>query len=124
MMRLYLERPPSLNHLFPSGKDGARHRSPAYEKWRKVCGPIMMIQRPQAIHGPVRIDIVIRDEGSGDLDNFCKGAIDLLVHHKLIDGDNRPVVREIRMSWGDPMWRAESFKAEQPMGCTVEVRAA
>lgn len=123
MIRLFLDRPPSVNTLFV---DRAKARGPKrgkfgrvptdyYMNWRLVQKNIMIAQRQKPVAGPVAVTLTVRDEGSGDLDNCCKAALDLLVFHRLIEDDNRKIVRRITLQWGNPVWGSDK------MGCLIEV---
>ena len=97
---LSLEFPPSVNNLFANGSRG-RFTTPAYKAWQDRCEAVILSMKPGRISGPVRLSLVYEDKPRRrDLDNLLKPAIDILVKHKIIDGDHRNIVREIRASWG------------------------
>jgi Holliday junction resolvase RusA-like endonuclease len=95
--------PPSTNNLFPTqSSSNRRYVSREYRQWRGDAGRMMMAQGPlKTLSGPVIVAITIRDEGPGDLDNRCKAILDFLVHHGVIEDDNRKIVRAINLSWGE-----------------------
>lgn len=114
-LRLYLETPPSLNHLFPTA--GARRiRSRAYDDWATAQKMIAAVQRPKPVLGRIAVAITISEKlVRGDLDNRIKATLDLLVDFELIQGDSKKFVRRITVEWGDPVWQ------RQQIGCLVEV---
>lgn len=118
MIRLYLDAPPSLNHLFPTTKGGGRVRSTAYRDWCNAQRMTVIAQRPTPIAGPVALTITLSDKlVRADPDNNLKAPIDLLVDYGLIEGDSKKLVRRITVEWGDPVWQGHQ------MGCLVEVTA-
>ncbi len=104
---LHLPRPPSVNNLFPShGKH--RFRSAEYEAWIKHAGYLINLQRPTPIKGRVEILIELEEPtGLADCANYEKATVDLLVKHKIIQGDDRRYVRRNTQAWlnaaGDEM---------------------
>jgi crossover junction endodeoxyribonuclease RusA len=109
MTVIELPMPPSTNNLFINvGR--RRTLSPEYRAWREEAGWRLAAQRPLAIPGKVSLDIAIEDTGRLDLDNTLKGCIDLLVHHKVIEGDSRKYVRDIRAHW-----------SKDVTGCRIEI---
>lgn len=101
MIMYELPLPPSVNNLF-SSNNGRRFVGAKYKEWRRQADKFLMAQgKLRTMQGPVSIGIVIRDEGTGDLDNRCKAILDFLVHHQIIEDDNRKIVREISLKWGD-----------------------
>jgi Holliday junction resolvase RusA-like endonuclease len=106
-----LPRPPSVNGLFP-GK-GRRHRSAEYEAWIKEAGYALNLQRPPKVAGRVSILIEIEEpKGLADCANYEKATVDLLVSHKIIQGDDRRYVRSNTQTWADVE------------GCRVTIRSA
>ena len=97
---LSLEFPPSANNLFANGSHG-RYTTSNYKAWQDRCESVIRCLKPGRISGPVRLTLVYEDKpGRRDLDNLLKPAIDILVKHKIIDGDHRNIVRELRAIWG------------------------
>ena len=96
-----LPLPPSTNRLhFGKGEDA--HRRGNYNTWRKVADRALMAQGRLKVHcGPCFITITIAESARGDLDNRCKSTLDYLVHHGIIEADDKRIVREIRLKWGD-----------------------
>jgi crossover junction endodeoxyribonuclease RusA len=95
-----LEFPPSVNNLFVNGSKG-RFTSPAYKDWQTRAGWEIIANRPGRVPGPVKVSFIFEDKaGRRDLDNLQKAPLDLLVKHKVIDGDHRSIVREINAKWG------------------------
>ena len=99
-MRLTLPFPPSVNNLFLNVRGRGRVPSARYRAWRKRADDSMWGQKIEAVSGPVQIQITYEDQGRCDLDNLQKAILDHLVHHRLIDGDDRAVVRKITLQWG------------------------
>jgi Holliday junction resolvase RusA-like endonuclease len=99
-MIILLDKPPSVNSLFPTKGDGGRGKSAEYSAWRKRQGANIMAQRLKPLHGKVRLAILIDEKSRLDLDNHLKPLIDCAVHFLLIDGDGPAVVREIKIGYG------------------------
>jgi len=100
MIRLQLPKPPSSNQLFPTGKNGMRHRSKAYNIWLGVAEPTVWLTKFLPIAGPVVIRLTLEDEGRIDLPNYEKALVDLCVRHKIIEDDKRAILRKLIMQWG------------------------
>lgn len=97
---LHLPRPPSLNGLFPG--NGRRHRSAEYETWIIEAGYALNLQKPPQMPGKVTILIEIEEpKGLADCANYEKATVDLLVSHKIIQGDDRRYVRSNTQAWAD-----------------------
>jgi len=100
-----LPLPPSANNLFPTGKGGRRFISPEYKAWRMEAGWELNAQRARPMKGRVKVDIAVSEACRNDLDNNTKPIVDLLVAHKIIEGDSKKHVRAINLSW-EPSIRA------------------
>lgn len=100
-MRLILPTPPSVNNLFINVRGRGRVPSARYADWRRRATAELWGQPMQNFAGPVEVKIVAEDAGRTDLDNFAKGVLDFLVHHRFIEDDNRSVVRRLTLEWGD-----------------------
>ena len=110
MTVIELPTPPSVNNLFINvGR--RRTLSPEYRAWREEAGWKLQAQRPAPIHGRVCIDIALADKGRIDADNSLKAPIDLLVEHKIIQGDSRKYVRDARVY----------FDSSVTDGCRIEI---
>lgn len=93
--------PPSTNNLFGNGKSG-RFITQQYKDWRTSAGWKLKSDRTPRFPGPVKIALIYEEKrGRRDLDNLLKPCLDLLVEHRIIDGDHRTVVREIAASWSE-----------------------
>jgi hypothetical protein len=95
--------PPTTNHLF-AGNGRRRYRTKEYVAWGKEAGWLLASQRPAKSTGAVSvlIEVSLREStDSWDLANREKATMDLLVEHKVIQGDNRPYVRKFAMEWAD-----------------------
>lgn len=100
MITAELPFPVSVNAMYANGKHGGRFVTSEYASWRDDAGWALVRQRQKPISGPVALEYTIEDKGGNrDLGNLEKGLTDLLVSHKLIDGDHSKVVREIRLRW-------------------------
>ena len=98
----WLPRPPSVNALYRNVVGKGRAKTKLYKTWIKAAGWELDSQGAVAISGPVSIDIAVSEVGgpkTEDLDNKAKAILDLLVTHKVIEGDAKPYVREIRLHW-------------------------
>ncbi len=101
---LFLPIPPSLNNAYVNVPGKGRVRSKAYNAWIEEAGWRLKIQRqanPEVFKGAVVIDLTVerRRKGVGDLDNFIKPCLDLLVKHGVIEDDSH--VQEITARWGE-----------------------
>lgn len=93
--------PPSTNNLFANGKHG-RYITQEYKDWRTNAGWKIRAGHIGRLGGPVKVTLVYEERrGRRDLDNLVKPVLDLLVEHKVIDGDHRSIVREINASWSE-----------------------
>ena len=114
MISLNLPRPPSVNELYHnvSAKQKAialskgiklrgRARTEKYNAWRNEAGWMLLQQRQKPIKGRVSILCEVEDKGRVDVGNLEKAITDLLVLHKMIEGDGREVVRRIAMEWAN-----------------------
>lgn len=120
-----LPMPPSVNELFfnvsaaqraaatVQGRSlPGRLKSEKYRSWLNHAGWELKAARQQPIHGPVEVAYLVPDKGGCDLGNLEKATTDLLVKHRLIDGDGRKIVRKIQMEW-----------SSEVEGCRITVRA-
>lgn len=97
---LELPAPPSVNNLFLNlGKGKGRTRSPEYRAWQAEAGWTVRGSRQSPIAGPVSIWLLAQENGRRDLDGYFKAAIDLLVTHRMIEGDRNQTVRELHARW-------------------------
>jgi Holliday junction resolvase RusA-like endonuclease len=97
-MKVTLPAPPSMNAIWRA-VGGRVIKSEVYRAWIRHAGLELMAQRPKAITGPVKVEVLCVENGRRDLDGHLKAVLDLMVTHKLIDGDRCKTVREITMSW-------------------------
>jgi len=99
MITVHIPVPPSTNGLFANIPGRGRIKSERYRAWLVVAGTELNLQRPKAVNGPVSVDLMMkRPNGSSDIDNRIKAALDLLVLHRLIDDDKKVV--DVRARWG------------------------
>jgi Holliday junction resolvase RusA-like endonuclease len=97
-----LPMPPTTNNLFFNAGRNGRNRTPLYDRWIKEAGWRLASQRPPQVRGRVSILIEVSDAESADnwdVANREKAAVDLLVTHKIIPGDQKRFVRRITMEW-------------------------
>lgn len=90
----------SVNALF-AGKS-RRYRSPAYAAWIDLAGYAINRQKPKRTEGKVSLFLEVAEPKTNratDLSNFFKSVEDLLVKHRVVEGDSQHYVREIRMAW-------------------------
>jgi Holliday junction resolvase RusA-like endonuclease len=99
MISLNLPKPPSVNNLHLNVRGRGRVKSPKYRAWIEEAGYAVAIARPAKLQGPVSINCEFEDKGSGDIDNFSKAVLDLLVRHQVIEDDRRSIVRRLNLSW-------------------------
>jgi Holliday junction resolvase RusA-like endonuclease len=98
-----LPMPPSTNALFFNGKPGrGRIKTPEYQDWIREAGTLLAIQKPRGIPGKVSLLIEVGEPKTARRQDVCnreKGTIDLLVSHRIIEGDDQRFVREVTMRW-------------------------
>ena len=93
--------PPSTNHLF-AGAGKRRWRSSEYEAWITEAGYELNRQHPVSVAGKVSLRIEVQEptgKRTFDLSNRCKAIEDLLVSHRIIEGDDSRYVRRIILDW-------------------------
>jgi Holliday junction resolvase RusA-like endonuclease len=74
---MILPFPPSVNKLFPTGKDGRRHLSKEGQDFKKEAQIAMVKQNAPYFEGSLSITLKLyRPRKSGDIDNFNKGLFD------------------------------------------------
>lgn len=93
--------PPSVNGLWFNKPGKGRVRSDRYRTWLNSAGWLVQAQRPGHMPGRVEIEICLPERNGADLDNRVKATLDLLVAHRIIEGDNNKVVRRITVAWGN-----------------------
>lgn len=98
MIVVNLPTPPSANRIWRSAR-GNVYRSEVYNAWTKAVGWELKIARAKPIKGPVSVQIAVSDKVRGDLDNRAKPTIDALVTHGVIEGDDKKIVKSIKLSW-------------------------
>lgn len=87
---LRLPPPISTNAIYRAYSRGGRVstiKSKEYRAWIAVAGAELELQRPACVPGAYGLRIAVPRKCRIDLDNCCKGVIDLLVMHKVVDGD-------------------------------------
>ena len=96
-----LPMPPSSNNLFVNaGK--RRIRSEQYNAWIREAGWRLANQRPPLMAGKVSLLFEVEEPKTArqqDIANREKAITDLLVSHRVIQGDDQRFVRELTMRW-------------------------
>lgn len=106
IVTINLPKPPSVNkstinvdRANRGASNRSRVKSPDYRSWIETAGWELILQRPKRLNGPVELEYLVEDAGRGDLGNLEKPATDLLVTHRIIEGDHRSIVRRITLAW-------------------------
>jgi Holliday junction resolvase RusA-like endonuclease len=98
-----LPMPPTTNNLFATDKrSGRRFRTIEYQEWVHDAGWRLNKQRPPLMAGKVAILIEVEEPKTArrqDVANREKAVTDLLVSHRVIQGDDQRFVRELTMRW-------------------------
>lgn len=96
-----LPMPPTTNNLFATvGKK--RIRTVEYKAWAQEAGYLLNKQRPPLMAGKVAILIEVAEPKTAhrqDCTNRIKAVEDLLVSHRVIQGDDQRFVREVTTRW-------------------------
>lgn len=88
-------------HLQPNGKQKkGRPKSERYCSWLNAAGWELKLQKPKPVKGRVHITITLSERSRLDLGNCEKAVVDLLVEHRIIEGDSKAFVRGITLLWG------------------------
>lgn len=96
-----LPMPPSTNNLFVNFGRG-RRRSEQYNRWIHEAGWRLANQRPPLMAGKVILLFEVEEPKTAhrqDVANREKAVTDLLVSHRVIQGDDQRFVRELTMRW-------------------------
>lgn len=110
-----LPYPPSVNALYRAVK-GRSILSEKYREWQYEAGQVLGLQRPLPVPGAVNVTVELSppDKRRRDIDNAgFKAVLDLLVKHRVIEGDDSKFVRQITARW-----------VESENECTVIVEPA
>lgn len=96
MTPLFADLPlsPSVNEAYKNIKSG-RAKTKRYRTWANAAGWELNAQRVRPVRGPVEIELRINPPKNADPDNRIKAVLDLLVDHRLIDGDTCQTVRRV-----------------------------
>jgi Holliday junction resolvase RusA-like endonuclease len=96
-----LPMPPTTNNLF-CGNGKLRYKSSEYKSWVRNAGNCLNAQRPPLMAGKVTILIEVEEPKTKirqDVANREKAVTDLLVSHRVIQGDDQRFVRELVLRW-------------------------
>jgi crossover junction endodeoxyribonuclease RusA len=115
IVAIRLPWPPAVNNLFGNGAKG-RYRTSRYETWIAEASLALRRQRPPAIVGRFKVDLVFDrpDERRRDLDGLAKAPLDLLVKHQVVLDDS--LTAELRLRWS-------GMPARKPGGVLVLLEA-
>ena len=107
--------PPGVNNLFANARGRGRYRTERYREWANAAGWELKAQKPRRVRGPVSLEMWFEDKRDRrrDLDGLPKAVCDLLVSFRIIEEDNREVVRELSLKWSRAV-----------KGCRVCIRPA
>jgi Holliday junction resolvase RusA-like endonuclease len=98
-----LPLPPTTNNLFATDRASRRRfRTAEYLAWVKEAGYRLNAQRPPLMPGKVILLIEVEEPKTArrqDVANREKAVTDLLVSHRVIQGDDQRYVRELTMRW-------------------------
>ena len=92
MIRLPI--PPSTNHLFANTRSG-RVKSREYKAWIGHAGWELRTQPRASVMGQVSLRFLLPFNARRDASNYIKPLEDLLVTHRMIEGDSMKYVRRI-----------------------------
>lgn len=93
----FSEAPPSLNHAFPTGRNGRRYTSKEYKSWQALAAVQLNIQGIEPVTGPYTLDIEVgRKSSRADIDNLIKPLADLLVKAGATPDDRKMGALSIR----------------------------
>ena len=94
--------PPSTNRLWRVVR-GRAICSKSYRDWIATAGAELMGQRPKKHEGAVSVSIELGppDGRKRDLDNLAKATLDLLVKHRVIEGDDTGILRSLSIRVGE-----------------------
>jgi Holliday junction resolvase RusA-like endonuclease len=92
-----------------------RVKTERYIAWQNAAGWDIAKQRPKKVKGKVEVWIYLQDDDDrvSDADNRSKAVLDLLVSHKIIEADDKSVVRACHQIW-----------SPETRGCRVSIRPA
>jgi len=108
MLKLSLPYPPTLNTLYPTGKNNRRFKSKKYTAWIKTAESAFYEQHPHFLVAPVptikgKVEVQMffgrPDKRRRDLANLEKAVSDFLVNVGAIQDDC--LIDELFMSWLD-----------------------
>lgn len=103
--RVVLPMPPTSNHLFPTGKNGRRYKSPEYKEWQEAAVRLLQEHMPSPPAFPIEVRIVIhRGSGWRDTADVCnreKAITDALVKAGVIPNDCCTYVAGARLGFSN-----------------------
>lgn len=78
-------------------------KSKEYRAWITIAGQELEAQRPGCVPGAYGLRIAVPSKCRIDLDNCCKGVIDLIVLHGVVEGDGPKHLQKLEVYRGsDP----------------------
>lgn len=111
-MRLELPFPPSINSMFPSGKQGRRYLSKRGKAYRQEVYALTLEQHGifKPLTGPVKasVELLPPDKRKRDIDNYNKALFDSLAHANVFMDDDQ--IKELHIFMREP---------GETKGCTV-----
>lgn len=95
--------PPTTNKLFYNSPGKGRRKTAQYRAWLATAGWELRLQKIRPLSGRVALDICLPDKPgrAPDADNALKACIDLLVRYRVIEGDDKKVVRSVAVRWDE-----------------------
>jgi Holliday junction resolvase RusA-like endonuclease len=93
--------PPSTNRLFFNRPGKGRTKTLSYRDWRASEGWGLIAQKISPVPGPIvlRLRLPDRPGRSPDIDNVLKAIIDLLVSQRIIEADDKRILRALSVEW-------------------------
>lgn len=86
-----LPYPPTVNALFRNVPGKGRVKTKRYLQWSRVASNEIMAQRVafpvNKIEGPFEVHITLDANRKGDIDNYVKAIIDVIVNMDVVDDD-------------------------------------
>lgn len=96
--------PPSLNNMYPNGKNGRRYISQRGKTFKAAVDLVAQDRKPKLLRGPVWVELLVHppDRRKRDLDNLIKPVLDAMVSSGFIEDDEQVKRIEATMAECDP----------------------